>query len=68
MIRQKQITFEGFKDRNISVTVSSDGIEILISRGNKIDSLFLYWDEWDKIVVAVKKAIKERIIKEGEGK
>ena len=57
--KKRQITFEGTKDRNISVTVSSDGIEILISRGNKIDTLFLYWNEWKKIVVAVKKAIKE---------
>jgi len=59
MIKTKRITFEGTKDRNISVTVSSDGIEILISRGNKIDTLFLYWDEWDKIAEAVKEAIKE---------
>jgi len=59
MIRQRQITFEGNKDRNISITVSGDGIKILISRGNKINSLFLYLDEWDKIVEAVKEAIKE---------
>ena len=59
MIKTKRITFEGFKDRNISVTLSNDGIEILISRGNKIDNLFLYWNEWDKIVTAVKEAIKE---------
>jgi len=59
MTKPTRITFEGFKDRNISVTVSNDGIEILISRGNKIDSLFLYWDEWDKIVAAVEEAIKE---------
>ena len=57
--KKRQITFEGTKDRNISITVSNDGIEILISRGNKIDTLFLYWNEWKKIVVAVKKAIKE---------
>ena len=58
-MKTKRITFEGAKDRNISVTVSNDGIEILVSRGNKIDSLFLYWDEWDKIVVAMKEAIEE---------
>ena len=59
MIRQRQITFEGNKDRNISITVSGDGIKILISRGNKINSLFLYLDEWDKIVAAVEEAIEE---------
>jgi len=59
MIKTKRVTFEGIKDRNISVTVSNDGIEILISRGNKINSLFLYWNEWDKIVAAVKEEIKE---------
>jgi len=58
MIKTKRITFEGFKDRNISITVSNDGIEILISRGNKIDTLFLHWNEWDKIVAAVEEAIK----------
>ena len=58
-MKTRQITFEGFKDRNILVTVSNDGIEILISRGNKIDTLFLYWVEWNKIVAAVKEAIKE---------
>ena len=58
-MKTRRITFEGTKDRNISITVSNDGIEILISRGNKIDSLFLYWDEWDKIVAAVKEAIEE---------
>ena len=59
MIETKRMTFEGIKDRNILVTVSNDGIEILISRGNKINCLFLYLDEWDKIVVAVKEAIEE---------
>ena len=59
MKNDKRITFEGTKDRNISVTASNDGIEILISRGNKIDNLFLYWDEWNKIVEAVEEAIKE---------
>ena len=58
-MKTRQITFEGFKDRNILVTVSNDGIEILISRGNKIDTLFLYWVEWNKIVAAVKEAIEE---------
>ncbi|RLC79257.1 MAG: hypothetical protein DRI61_08290 [Chloroflexi bacterium] len=58
-MKTRQITFEGFKDRNILVTVSNDGIEILISRGNKIDTLFLHWVEWNKIVAAVKEAIKE---------
>ena len=58
MIKTKRVTFEGIKDRNISVTVSNDGIEILISRGNKINSLFLHWDEWDKIVATVKEAIE----------
>ena len=58
MTKPTRITFEGSKDRNISVTLSNDGIEILISRGNKIDSLFLYWDEWNKIVTTVKEAIK----------
>ena len=58
-MKTRQITFEGFKDRNILVTVSGDGIKILISRGNKINSLFLYLDEWDKIVAAVEEAIEE---------
>ena len=59
MIETKRMTFEGIKDRNISITVSGDGIKILISRGNKINSLFLYLDEWDKIVAAVEEAIEE---------
>ena len=59
-MKTRRITFEGTKDRNISITVSNDGIEILISRGNKIDTLFLYWDEWNKIVTTVKEAIENK--------
>ena len=46
----KRITFEGFKDANISVTISNDGVEIMTNRGNKIDTMFLYWSEWNEIV------------------
>ncbi|MCW3140612.1 MAG: hypothetical protein N2V72_00305 [Methanophagales archaeon] len=55
----KQIAFESAKDATISVTISNDGVEIMTNRGNKIDTMFLYWDEWDKIVVGVKEAVKE---------
>jgi len=59
MIKLRRITFESAKDANISITVSADGVKILTNRGNKIDTMFLYWDEWDKIVAAVKEAIEE---------
>jgi len=55
----KRITFESTKDAVISVTVSADGVKIMRNRGNKIDTIFLYLDEWDKIVAAVKEAIEE---------
>jgi len=55
----KQITFESTKDATISVTISNDGVEIMTNRGNKIDTMFLYWDEWGKIVAAVEEAIGE---------
>ena len=55
----KRITFEGFKDATISVTISNNGVEIMTNRGNKIDTMFLYWDEWGKIAAAVEEAIKE---------
>jgi len=58
MIRQKQVMFTT-KDVNISLTISADGVKILTDRGNKIDTIFLWWDEWDKIVAAVKEAIEE---------
>jgi len=55
----KRITFEGFKDATISVTISNDGVKIMTNRGNKIDTMFLYWDEWNKIAAAVKEAMEE---------
>ena len=58
MIKPKQVMFTT-KDVNISLTISADGVKILTDRGNKIDTMFLYWNEWDKIVAAVKEAIKE---------
>ena len=59
MIRQKQVMFTT-KDVNISLTISADGVKILTDRGNKIDTIFLWWDEWDKIVAAVKEAIENK--------
>jgi len=56
----KRITFEGFKDATISVTISNDGVEIMTNRGNKIDTMFLYWDEWNKVATAVEEAIKKK--------
>lgn len=56
---KKRITLEGFKDATLSVTISNDGMEILTNRGNKINTMFLYWDEWDKVATAVKEAIKK---------
>ena len=58
MIKPKQVMLTT-KDTNISLTISADGVKILTNRGNKIDTMFLYWDEWDKIVAAVKEAIEE---------
>ena len=58
-MKPKRITFESTKDATISVTVSNDGVKIMRNRGNKIDTMFLYFDEWNKIAAAVKKAIKE---------
>jgi len=58
MIKPKQVMLTT-KDTNISLTISADGVKILTDRGNKIDTMFLYWDEWDKIVAAVKEAIEE---------
>jgi len=57
MIKPKQVMFTT-KDTNISLTISADGVKIMRNRGNKINSLFLYWDEWDKIVATVKEAIE----------
>ena len=58
MIKPKQVMLTT-KDTNILLTISADGVKILTNRGNKIDTLFLHWNEWDKIVVAVKEAIEE---------
>ena len=58
MIKPKQVMLTA-KDVNISLTISADGVKILTNRGNKIDTMFLYWNEWDKIVEAVKEAIEE---------
>jgi len=58
MIKPKQVMLTT-KDTNISLTISADGVKILTDRGNKIDTMFLYWNEWDKIVEAVKEAIEE---------
>jgi len=57
---KKRITLEGFKDATLSVTISNDGMEILTNRGNKINTMFLYWDEWDKVATAVEEAIEEK--------
>jgi len=59
MIKPKQVMLTT-KDTNISLTISADGVKILTNRGNKIDTMFLYWDEWDKIVAAVKEAIENK--------
>ena len=58
MIKPKQVMFTT-KDTNISLTISADGVKIIRNRGNKIDTIFLWWNEWDKIVVAVEEAIEE---------
>ena len=58
-MKPKRITFETTKDATISLTISSDGVKIMRNRGNKIDTIFLWWNEWDRIVAAVREAIKE---------
>ena len=58
MIKPKQVMLTT-KDTNISLTISADGVKIIRNRGNKIDTIFLWWNEWDKIVEAVKEAIEE---------
>jgi len=57
MIRPKQVMLTT-KDTNISLTISADGVKIMRNRGNKIDTIFLWWDEWKEIVTAVKEAIE----------
>jgi len=58
MIKPKQVMLTT-KDTNISLTISADGVKIMRNRGNKINTMFLHWNEWDKIVAAVKEEIKE---------
>jgi len=57
MIKPKQVMLTT-KDTNISLTISADGVKIMRNRGNKINTMFLHWDEWDKIVATVKEAIE----------
>jgi len=59
MMKPKRITLKGIKDANISVTVSANGVEILTDRGNKINTLFLWWVEWDNVVAAVNEVLDE---------
>ena len=59
MIKPKQVMLTT-KDTNISLTISADGVKIMRNRGNKINTMFLHWDEWNNIVTTVKEAIENK--------